>query len=689
MSERALPDDPAAEAARIFELREQLRAYDEAYYVRDDPLVPDEVYDALRQELLRLEERHPELRSLDSPTERVGGEPSSAFAPVRHLEPMLSLDDVFDTDELAAWAARVEKLLAEPVCFVCEPKIDGLAISLVYEQGRFVRAATRGNGVVGEDVTANVATISAVPGELSPGAGPLPSLVEIRGEVYLPRSAFELLNRRQVEGGRRPFANPRNAAAGSLRQKDPAVTRERPLSVWTYQLGRLEGGPTLSTHVETLAWLRAVGLPVSPDIEAVRDLDGVRAYVAAFAERRALLDYDTDGVVVKVDDLAQRARLGRTARAPRWAIAYKFPPEERLTRLVAIEVSIGKTGKATPFAVLEPVNVAGSTVQMATLHNADQVAAKDVRPGDMVRVRKAGDVIPEIVGPVLESRPKDSQPWRFPERCPVCGGPLVRLEGEADTYCTNVDCPGQLVARITHFASRGAMDIEGLGEQRVRQLVGLGLVRDPADVYGLGVGELEGLEGFGPRSAENLVRAIASSKERPLHNLLVALAIRHLGEANALSLAQAFAHLDRLVSASAEELAAVVGIGPKIAESVRRFFDSPANQTVIEKLRAAGVNFAEPRVQGQEALPPVLAGMTLVVTGTLEGWSRAEAEEAIRLRGGKATSSVSARTTAVIAGADPGAAKLTKAEQLGIPVLDEAAFAELLEHGRLPGRGGG
>jgi len=680
------PEDESEEAARIIELREQLRAYDEAYYERDDPVVPDEVYDALRQELLRLEERHPELRSPLSPTERVGGEPSSAFAPVRHLEPMLSLDDVFDTDELAAWAARVEKLLAEPVRFVCEPKIDGLAISLVYEEGKLVRAATRGNGVVGEDVTANVATIRAVPAALRGGTGSLPRLVEVRGEVYLPRSAFAELNRRHLEQGLRQFANPRNAAAGSLRQKDPAVTARRPLALWTYQLGRLEGGPTLATHVETLAWLRAVGLPVSPDIEAVQDLDGVRAYVAAFAERRALLDYDTDGVVVKVDDLGQRARLGRTARAPRWAIAYKFPPEERLTRLVAIEVSIGKTGKATPFAVLEPVSVAGSTVQMATLHNADQVAAKDVRPGDLVRVRKAGDVIPEVVGPVLESRPAHSEPWRFPERCPVCGGPLVRLEGEADTYCTNVDCPGQLVARITHFASRGAMDIEGLGEQRVRQLVALGLLRDPADVYRLARSDLADLEGFGERSAANLVEAVAASKSRPLHNLLVALAIRHLGEANARSMAAVFGHLDRLLAAGVDELAAVAGIGPKIAESVRRFFDSDANLAVIEKLRAAGVNFSEPRAERAEAVGSVLAGMTLVVTGTLEGWSRAEAEEAIRVRGGKATSSVSARTSAVVAGMDPSGAKLAKAEQLGLPVLDEAAFRALLESGRLPDR---
>lgn len=678
--------EAGADDARILELREQLQAYDEAYYERDDPLVPDEVYDALRQELLRLEARHPELRSPESPTERVGGEPSSAFAPVRHLEPMLSLDDVFDTDELAAWVARVAKAIPEPVRFVCEPKVDGLAISLVYEDGKLVRAATRGNGVVGEDVTANVATIRSVPAVLSPGAGPLPRLVEVRGEVYLPRSAFAALNRRQAERGLREFANPRNAAAGSLRQKDPAVTAERPLSVWTYQLGRLEGGPVLTTHVETLAWLRVLGFPVSPDVEAVSDLDGVQAYVAAFAGRREVLDYDTDGVVVKVDDLAQRARLGRTARAPRWAVAYKFPPEERLTRLLSIEVSIGKSGKATPFAVLEPVRVAGSTVQMATLHNADQVTAKDVRPGDLVRVRKAGDVIPEIVGPVLESRPAGAEPWRFPERCPVCGGPLVRLEGEADTYCTNVDCPGQLVARITHFASRGAMDIEGLGEQRVRQLVGSHLLRDPADVYRLAPADLAGLEGFGERSAANLVQAVAASKARPLHNLLVALAIRHLGEANALSLASAFAHLDRLLAAGVDELAGVVGIGPVIAESVRRFLDSEANLAVIEKLRAAGVNFSEPTAERAEAAAPVLAGMTLVVTGTLEGWSRAEAEEAIRLRGGKATGSVSARTTAVVAGADPGAAKLAKAEQLGVPVLDEAAFAALLEDGRLPAR---
>jgi len=664
--------DPAARAA---ELRALIRHHDYRYYVLADPEISDADYDELVRELRLIEERHPEVVTPDSPTQRVSGAVAPQFAPVRHLTPMLSLDNAMDFEELAAWGRRILRLVDGPIEFVCEPKIDGLAMSLLYENGVFVRGATRGDGTVGEDVTENVRTIPAVPERLQ---GDAPRLVEVRGEVYMPIPAFEALNRAQAEAGQRLFANPRNAAAGSLRQKDPKVTASRELSFWAYQLGAIEGGPAFGRHWETLEAMRRWGFPVNPEARLADSLAAVEDYCRYWLQHRHDLDYEIDGVVVKVDDLAQRERLGATSKAPRWAIAFKFPPEERTTKLKDILVSIGRTGKATPFAVLEPVFVGGSTVSLATLHNEDQVRLKDLRPGDTVIVRKAGDVIPEVVGPVLSLRPEGLPEWHFPTQCPSCGGPLVRRPGESDTYCVNKACPARNWAQIVHFASRGGMDIEGLGEKRVQLLVSLGLIRDVADIYELDLEKLKDLEGFGDVSVENLRRAIEASKRRPLANLLRALGIRHLGERGAEVLARTMGHIDRIMEAPVEELEAIEGIGPVTARSVYEFFHEPRNRRIIERLRAAGVNMAGP---SEPELPQTLAGMSIVVTGTLSRYSRAEAEAAITARGGKAPGSVSSKTTYVVAGESPGAAKITKARELGIPIIDEEAFERLLATG--------
>jgi DNA ligase (NAD+) len=672
-------DNPAE---RADELREQIEYHNVRYHQLDEPEISDADFDALVRELREIEELHPDLRTPDSPTQKVGAAPSLLFAPVRHQVPMMSLDNAFSFDELVAWGKRMERFISGDVAYVCELKIDGVAMSLRYEDGRYVQAATRGDGRVGEDVTANVATIEAAPEQLG---GEPPAVLEVRGEVYMPLPAFEELNKRQAEAGGRTFANPRNSAAGSLRQKDATITAGRELSLWAYQIGALEGGPTFRTHWETLEYLRVLGLPVNPEIKRLDSLEAVHEFCRGWQERRHSLPYEIDGVVVKVDDLAQRSELGSTSKAPRWAIAYKFPPEERETGLIDIEVSIGRTGKATPFARLEPVVVSGSTVQLATLHNQDQVKAKDVRPGDTVIVRKAGDVIPEVVGPVLAKRPEGLAEWQFPTQCPVCQAPLVRLEGESDTFCTNADCPAQVAGRIIHFASRGAMDIEGLGERSVYSFVQLGLMANIADIYKLGQPDrqerLRAMEGFGDISVRNLLDAIETSKSRPLERLLVGLNVRHLGGAGSQLLARAFGHLDRIMEASEEALAAVEGVGPKIAASVHQFFETAQNRAIVEELRAAGVNVVGPEGPSE---PQVLAGLSVVVTGTLEAMSREAAEEAIKARGGKAPGSVSKKTTAVVVGESPGAAKVTKAEELGVPVLDEAAFLRLLETGELP-----
>jgi len=666
------------QAERAEEVRELIAHHNRRYFEMDDPEISDAEYDELVRELASIEEAHPELVTAASPTQQVGGAPVGLFAEVRHRTPMMSLDKTTSYEELLAWGKRMERYISGEVVFNCELKIDGLAMSLLYEAGKLTRAATRGDGEVGEDVTANVATISAVPKSLRPGA---PEVLEVRGEIYMTVKAFEALNRRQADADGRTFINPRNAAAGSLRQKDPAVTATRELSFSAYQLGEVTGGPVFRYHHETLDWLREEGFPVSPRIETLGTLEEVDNYCKKWLDGRHSIDYEIDGVVVKVDNLAQRRELGATSKAPRWAIAYKFPPEEKTTVLKGIMVSIGRTGKATPFAVLEPVVVGGARVSLATLHNEDQVRAKDVRPGDTVVVRRAGDVIPEVRGPVLPLRPKDLPAWSFPSSCPICGSPLQRLEGEADTYCINVECPGQQVQRISHFASRGAMDIEGLGERTVYLFCKEGLLADVADIYSLDFERVQGFEGFGTLSVANLGAAITESKSRPLANLLVGLSVRHLGANTSQLLARAMGHLDRIITAPEDEIAGIEGIGPVIAASITRFFALPRNREVIDRLREAGLNFEGPSAP---ALAQTLIGKSVVVTGTLQRWSREESEAAIKARGGKAPGSVSQKTTAVVLGADPGGAKLTKATELGIPLLDEDGFDRFLETGELP-----
>jgi DNA ligase (NAD+) len=694
-------------AERAAELRDLIRHHDERYHLLDSPEITDAEYDALKRELLAIESEHPELETPDSPTLAVGAAPSGLFAEVRHEVPMMSLDNAQTDAELRSWGERLVRLVPEldlsTLAFSCEPKVDGVAMSLTYERGRFVQAATRGNGVVGEDVTDNVATVGSVPETISSKTAPFPNRIYVRGEIYMPTADFEALNERQMAAGAKVFANPRNFAAGSLRQKDPKITATRPLAFWAYQIGGLDGesaegaprrapdGWATTTQSAALTQLKRAGFPVSPDAGRIVGIDAVIARCRTLEEHRHDLAYEIDGVVVKVDDLALQQRLGWTSRAPRWAIAFKFQPEELATRLLDIEVSIGRTGRATPFARLSPVFVGGSTVQLATLHNEDQVRLKDVRPRDMVLVHKAGDVIPEVVGPLLDhpDAPRRRRgPWKFPTVCPSCGGPLVRLPGESDTYCTNIDCPAQRVQRIVHFASRGGMDIEGMGEQRVYQFVRAGLISDPADLYQLDAAPLAALEGMGELSAANLLGAIEASKRQPLSRLLVALGIRHVGPTVARALAAGFGTLDSLVSASPEALAAVDGVGPVIADSVVEFLANPANRLVLDRLVAAGLTTEQPGAgrtgPGAPQTPMTLAGRSVVVTGTLPGYSREEAEAAIVARGGKSPGSVSKSTFALVVGESPGTAKLTRAESLGIPIVDGADFERLLERGELP-----
>ena len=681
-----LPADlPTEPEARVAALVDELRRHNAAYYEHDAPTIPDADYDEMARELRRLEELHPDLIVPDSPVSAtVGGAPSPVFAEIEHRVPMMSLDNAMDVGELRDWGDRTARKLVSlgldpaDVRYVCELKIDGLAMSIRFEHGTYVQAATRGNGRVGEDVTPNVAGIAAVPHRLD-GA---PEVVEVRGEVYLPLVAFEALNAAQLDAGRPTYANPRNTAAGSLRQKDASITAGRGLSFWSYQLGEVVGGPELATHSAGLEWLKSLGLPVNPETRVVASLDEVYEFCTHWTEHRHDLAYEIDGIVVKIDSIAVQQALGFTSKAPRWAIAYKLPPEERTTILRDIQVSIGGKGKATPFAVLEPVVVAGSTVGLATLHNEDQVRLKDVRPGDTVIVRKAGDVIPEVVGPVLALRPPDSQPWTFPELCPCPHrSPLVRLEGEAKHQCINSACPEQRWGRISHFASRGAMDIDGLGEKQVQLFIELGLLHDVADIYDLDFDRILEQPGYQERSVTKLRNAIEASKQRPLGNLLFGLTIPHLGASGAETLAAGLGSLQNIMEASVDDIAAVEGIGPTIANSVVAFFADPENRTLVERLVAAGVNTIGPE---RSTLPQVLAGKTVVVTGGLEGFTRESVEAAIKARGGKSPGSVSKKTTAVVVGEDPGASKLSKATELGIPMLDEAQFVHLLETGELP-----
>ncbi len=681
--------DPAGAAeqpeARLVAVAELVRYHNRRYHELDDPEISDGDFDALVRELRTLAAAHPDVEFDNPLTTDVGGQASILFAPVTHAVPMMSLDNAMTREELEAWGARVARGLPDgTVTYVCELKIDGLAMSIRYEGGRYKQAATRGDGRVGEDVTANVATIGAVPRKLAPPNGSVPTVLEVRGEVYMPVASFERLNEAAAAAGTRPFVNPRNSAAGSLRQKDASITAQRDLAFWSYQLGAVEGGPELTSHSESLSYMRSLGLPVNPETKTFTSLDEVLGHCKHWEEHRHDLDYEIDGVVVKIDDEDQRSRLGFTSRAPRWAIAYKFPPEERTTLLRDIQVSIGRTGRATPFAMLDPVFVGGSTVGLATLHNEDQVRAKDVRPGDTVIVRKAGDVIPEVVGPVIALRPAGTEPWTFPGACPSCGNPLVRPEGEADRRCIEPSCPAQRHARIGYWASRGAMDIEGLGDRTVGQLIASGLVEDPADIYALTVEQLLGLEGFATVSAEKLVAAIDGSRTRPLPRLLTALGIKHLGPAAAGVLASTFGTLDAVVDAPAEDLAAVPGVGGVIAASIRTWFDRDSNRAFIEKLRGAGVDFGKAVERRGPEQAQTLTGKAVVVSGSLGGFSREAATEAIVARGGTSPGSVSAKTYALVVGDSPGASKVTKAEQHNVPIIDEAAFEHLLETGDLP-----
>lgn len=665
-------------AERVRELRQSIAEADHDYYVLDRPRVDDATYDEWMRELRALEQSAPDLITPDSPTQRVSGQVADRFAPVRHPVPLLSLDNAFGPEELREFDARVRRWLAgDPPAYTCELKIDGLSVALTYQDGVFVRGATRGDGTVGEEVTANLRTLPSLPLRLRPGA---PSELVVRGEVYMPRTAFMALNAAQVAAGEAPFANPRNAGAGSLRAKDPQVTAHRKLRVFCYQI---LVGPELDQS-QALARLAEWGLPVNRHREVCRDVEAAVAWCEGWRDRRADLDYATDGLVVKVDSAAQQRLLGATGHGPRWAVAYKFPAEIGRTRVREIWVSVGRSGVLTPIAELAPVVLAGTTVSRASLHNADYVAVKDVRAGDLVLVRKAGEVIPEVVEVDHAGREGDPPPFVMPDRCPVCEGPVVREVGEAAHRCTNPACPAQVMGLIIHWAGRGAMDIEGLGEKTVRMLLEQQLVRDPADLYGLTVAQLEALPRLGRKSAENLVGMVEQSRDRPLWRVLVGLGIRFVGERVAQVLARHFGSLDAIAAAEAVDLQAVDEIGPKIAESVSAWFSDPDNRVLVQRLREAGVRMADPTpdVPGAVATgaPPAegpLQGKTFVLTGTLPTWTREEAAAAIEAAGARVTGSVSAKTDYVVAGEKAGS-KLEKARQLGVAVVDEQGLRELL-----------
>ena len=674
---------------RAAELRDLIDAANHAYYVLDQPTVDDSVYDDWMRELEALESADPSLRTPDSPTQRVGAPPSTRFAPVTHRRPMLSLANARGADELEAWYRRARTVMEQEglgdreVGFVVEPKIDGLAIALTYEDGLFTQGATRGDGVIGEDVTANLRTIRAIPQRLRmPDGAPPPPVVEVRGEVYLPLAAFAELNAARAEAGLPTFANPRNSAAGSLRQLDPAATAERPLSIWCYGVGYADG-LSLASQTEGLDWLRSVGMRVNPDIRVVTGLDEVKAECEAWEARRGSVDYDIDGAVVKIDAVDVQERLGVVGRAPRWAIAYKFAPTTATTRLNNIMVSVGRTGALVPFAELEPVSVGGATVRLATLHNQEDVARKGLMIGDTVIVQRAGDVIPQVVGPLTQERTGAERPFTMPERCPACGTPVVHPPGEVQMRCPNRSCPAQIQQGLFHFASRGAMDIEGLGEKTIRRFFEEGLVRSFADIYDLRDHRerLVAMEGFKDVSVDNLLAAVERSKERPWSRVLYGLGIRHVGDVTAQAIVAVAPSLDALLEADAESLAQAEGVGPVVAESIREFLTSTDNRDLLERLRAAGLTM-EADVTAAPSDGP-LTGRTVVVTGGLEAYSRDDAKRAIAAAGGKVTGSVSRATSFVVAGADPGS-KLEKATTLGVPVVEEEAFLAILAGERPP-----
>ncbi|HTR70292.1 MAG TPA: NAD-dependent DNA ligase LigA [Mycobacteriales bacterium] len=665
----------AAQAARRHaELAQEVEDLAYRYYVLAQPTVSDAEYDAKMHELGDLEAQFDELRTPDSPTQKVMESLSTDFAEVTHPQRLLSLDNVFSATEFDAWAHRAARELPVPA-WLCELKIDGLAIDLVYEGGRLARAATRGDGTTGEDVTLNVRTIEGLPDRLR--GATLPSLLEVRGEVFLPHAAFEQINAGLVAEGKAPFANPRNAAAGSLRQKDPRVTATRPLALTLHGVGARDGFDPPSQSA-AYAMLQTMGLPVSARYRVVDDTAGVRSYVDYWGEHRHDVEHDIDGVVIKVDSFALQARLGATSKAPRWAIAWKYPPEEVTTRLNNIFVNVGRTGRVTPFAALEPVHVGGVTVSTATLHNEEEVKRKGVLVGDTVVVRRAGDVIPEVVGPVVALRTGREVAFVMPSTCPECGTALTRGENEKDVdwRCPNtVGCPAQQRESVFHLAGRGALDIDGLGYETAIALLGAGRITDIGDVFHLTPASFDGLRGFGPKKIEQVMTGLEVARHRPLWRLLVGLSIRHVGPTAAQALARQFRSLDAIAAASTEQLSEVEGVGPTIAAAVTDWFADERHRAIVERLRSGGVRFAD---EGAPAGPGPLDGLTIVITGTLAGYSRDAAAERITSLGGKVTGSVSKKTSYVVVGADPGAAKYDKARQLGVPILDEPGFEALL-----------
>ncbi len=679
------PIDPDVRR-RWQQLADEVREHQFRYYIKDAPVVSDADFDALYNELVALEERYPELRVPDSPTQLVGGAGfATEFTAAEHLERMLSLDDVFNADELIAWSNRVENELGPDPNYLCELKVDGVAIALVYRDGRLDRAATRGDGRVGEDVTLNARTISDVPETLTVSEKfPTPAVLEVRGEVFFMLADFENLNASLVEAGKPPFANPRNSAAGSLRQKNPAITARRPLRMVCHGLGFTEGFRPASLH-DAYTALKAWGLPVSDHTSRVQGLAAVQEKIGYWGERRHAIEHEIDGVVVKLDDFAQQRRLGATSRAPRWAVAYKYPPEEAQTRLRDIRVNVGRTGRVTPFAFMDPVRVAGSTVSLATLHNASEVRRKGVLIGDTVMIRKAGDVIPEVLGPVVDLRDGTEREFVMPTECPECGTALAPAkEGDVDIRCPNArSCPAQLRERVFHIAGRGAFDIEGLGYEAAIALLTADVITDEGDLFDLTADDLMTSDFFttnkGVLSANGarLLKNLEQAKNRPLWRVLVALSIRHVGPTAARALATAFSSLENIMAADEQQLADVEGVGPTIAAALREWFDVDWHRAIVDKWRAAGVRMEDAR---DTSITPVLAGLTIVVTGSLAGFSRDEAKEAIIARGGKASGSVSKKTSFVVAGDAPGS-KYDKAVELGVPILDEDGFRALLTDG--------
>jgi DNA ligase (NAD+) len=686
------PDDPETDPIdpdirrRWQELSDEVREHQFRYYIKDAPIVSDAEFDTLFNELVALEGRYPELRVADSPTQLVGGAGfATEFTAAEHLERMLSLDDVFDTDELAAWSVRVEAELGPDPNYLCELKVDGVAIALVYREGRLERAATRGDGRVGEDVTLNARTIGDIP-EMLAGTKkfPIPKVLEVRGEVFFMVADFASLNASLVEDGKAPFANPRNSAAGSLRQKNPAVTARRPLRMICHGLGYAEGFSPETLHDAYLA-MKAWGLPVSDHTTRAVGLAAVQERIEYWGQRRHQIEHEIDGVVVKVDDFAQQRRLGATSRAPRWAVAYKYPPEEAQTTLVDIRVNVGRTGRVTPFAFMTPVRIAGSTVSLATLHNGSEVKRKGVLIGDTVMIRKAGDVIPEVLGPVVDLRDGTEREFVMPTHCPECGTLLAPAkEGDVDIRCPNSrSCPAQLRERVFHLSGRGGLDIEGLGYEAAAALLGAQIIEDEGDLFTLTEDDLLRCEFFttnkGVLSANGarLLTNLQQAKDRPLWRILVALSIRHVGPTAARALATAFGSLEAIMAAGEEQLADVEGVGPTIAAALREWFEVDWHRAIVDKWRAAGVRIADER---DTDITPTLAGLTIVVTGSLTGFSRDEAKEAIIVRGGKAAGSVSKKTSFVVAGDAPGS-KYDKAVELGVPILDEDGFRALLADG--------